>query len=66
MAICNELGLLGIEMEAVALYLMAQRCGKKALAICTISNSVITKEEIPVEERQSGFMNMAQVALELA
>lgn len=65
-AICNELGLLGIEMEAVALYLMAQRCAKKALAICTISNSVITKEEIPVEERQSGFMNMAQVALELA
>ena len=65
-AICNNLGLLGIEMEAAALYLMAQRCGKKALAICTISNSVITKEEIPVEERQSGFMSMAQVALQLA
>ncbi|MBO4764784.1 MAG: purine-nucleoside phosphorylase [Bacteroidales bacterium] len=64
-AICNRLGLLGIEMEGVALYLNAQRCGKKALCICTISNSIITGEELPVEERQSGFMHMARIALDL-
>jgi purine-nucleoside phosphorylase len=64
-AICNRLGLLGIEMEAAALYLNAQRCSKKALTICTISNNIITKEELPVEERQSGFMHMARIALEL-
>ena len=64
-AICNRLGLLGVEMEGTALYLNAQRCGKKALCICTISNSIITGEELTVEERQSGFMHMAQIALEL-
>ena len=64
-AICRKLGLLGVEMEAAALYLNAQRCGKKALAICTISNNIITGVELPVEERQSGFMHMVRVALEL-
>jgi len=64
-ALCNRLGLLGVEMEGTALYLNAQRCGKKALVICTISNNITTKEEIPVEERQGGFMNMVRIALEL-
>lgn len=64
-ALCTKLGLLGIEMEGAALYLNAQRSGKKALCICTISNNILTGEEIPVEERQSGFMHMARIAMEL-
>ena len=63
--ICTRLGLLGIEMESAALYLNAQMCDKKALCICTISNNILTGEEIPVEERQSGFMHVARIALEL-
>lgn len=63
--LCNRLGILGIEMEAAALYLSARRCGKKALAICTISNDIISGVELSTEERQSGFMHMAEVALEL-
>jgi len=64
-ALCNRLGLLGIEMEASALYLNAQRCGKKALTVCTISNNIITGEELATEERQNGFIHMVRVALEL-
>ena len=63
--VCRRQGLLGIEMEATALYLMAARCGKKGLTICTVSNNIIKGIEIDPEERQSGFMHMARVALEL-
>ena len=62
----KQMGVLGIEMEGAALYLEARRCGRKALVICTISNDIISGVEIPAEERQSGFMHMAEVALELA
>lgn len=57
--------LLGVEMEGAALYLNAQRTGKKALAICTISNNLITKEETTSEERQNLFSDMIKFALKL-
>ena len=52
-------------MEGAALYLNAQRTGKKALAICTISNNLITKEETTSEERQNLFSDMIKFALKL-
>ncbi len=61
-----KMGVLGIEMESAALYLNAMRAGKKALAICTVSDHIITGEETTAEERQTSFHDMMELALEVA
>lgn len=61
-----KMGVLAIEMEAAALYMNAARCGKNALAILTISDSIVTGEETTAEERQNSFTQMMEVALETA
>lgn len=61
-----KMGLLSIEMESYALYCNANRAGVKALGIFTVSDSIVTGEALPAEERQVGFQNMMQVALETA
>ena len=58
-----KMGVLAVEMEAAALYMNAARLGKRALAICTISNHIITGEETTAEERQNSFTQMMEVAL---
>lgn len=65
-AVCLENNLLGVEMESVALYLNARRAGKKALTICTVSNNIPAGIELPSEDRQNGFMDMARLALEMS
>lgn len=59
----SRLGVLAVEMEAAALYMNAARAGKNALAICSISDSLVTGEELPAEERQVGFRNMMELGL---
>ena len=61
-----KMGVLGVEMEAVALYMNAARAGKKALVICTVSDHVITGEVTTSEERRTTFTHMMEVALSLA
>lgn len=58
-----KMGVLGVEMEAAALYMNAARSGKKALAICTVSDSLVTGEELSAEERQNSFTDMMKIAL---
>jgi purine-nucleoside phosphorylase len=65
-ATCIENNLLGVEMESVALYINARRAGKKALTICTVSNDIPTGTELPSEDRQNGFKDMARLALEMS
>ena len=60
-----KMGVLGVEMEAVALYMNAARCGKRALVICTVSDHVITGEVTTSEERRTTFTHMMEVALSL-
>lgn len=62
----QKLGVLAVEMESAALYLNAARAGKNALCLCTISDSVVTGESMPAEQRQVGFHEMMQIALEIA
>ena len=52
-------------MEIAALYMNAARAGKKALALCTISDHIITGEVTTAEERQTKFTNMMDVAFSL-
>lgn len=58
-----KMGVLATEMEAAALYMNAARCGKKALAICTVSDHLITGEATSAEERQTSFTEMMELAL---
>lgn len=62
----QKMGVLALEMEAAALYMNAARYGKRALAICTISDSIVTGEETTSEERQTAFTTMMKVALDVA
>jgi purine-nucleoside phosphorylase len=59
-------GILAVEMEAAALYTLSARFKRKALAILTVSNHMITGEELSSKDREQSFMNMVEVALELA
>ena len=62
-----KMGVLGVEMESAALYCNAARAGKKALCICTVSDSFPYPEEnTTAEERQNSFTAMMKIALELA
>ncbi len=61
-----KMGVLAVEMEAAALYLNAARAGKRALAICTVSDHLLTGEATSAEERQTSFTQMMEVALETA
>ena len=61
-----KMGVLAVEMEAAALYMNAARLGKRALAICTVSDHLFTGEALGSEERQLGFRQMIELALETA
>ena len=61
-----KMGVMAIEMEAAGLYMNAARAGRRALAICTISDHILTHEVTSAEERQSSFTQMMEVALEVA
>ena len=64
--ILQKLGVLCVEMEAHALYLNAAAAGKNALALLTISDSLVTGESLPAEDRQNTFTRMMEIALEIA
>ena len=61
-----KMGVMAVEMEAAALYMNAARAGKNALAICTISDHIITGEATTAEERQNSFTEMMELALRTA
>ena len=60
------MGVLAVEMEAAGLYLTAQRAGKNALCICTISDHIYKPEELTPDQRQTGFADMIELALDVA
>ena len=62
----GKMGCLAVEMEAAALYCNAAYTHKRALAVCSISDSLVTGEELNAEERQNSFTNMMKIALEVA
>lgn len=62
----RKFGILALEMEAAGLYWTAQRLGKRALAILTISDHIFTGEALNAQERQDSFHEMMEIALETA
>ncbi len=62
----QKMGVMAVEMEAAALYCTAAYTGKRALAICSISDNLVTGEELSPADRQTTFTNMMKIALETA
>lgn len=60
------MGVLGAEMEAAALYMTAAYSKKRALAICTVSDHILTGEATTAAERETSFTQMMEVALKTA
>jgi purine-nucleoside phosphorylase len=59
-------GVLAVEMEASALYTLAASYGRKALAICTVSDHIVTGEATTSAEREQTFGVMVDIALSAA
>ena len=60
-----KMGALAVEMEAAALYMNAARAGKRAMALFTVSDHILTGEATTAEQRQNTFTRMMDVALSL-
>ena len=59
-------GVLAVEMEASALYTLAAVHQRRALAVLTVSDHVVTGESTPAAERETTFAAMVEIALEAA
>lgn len=55
---------LGVEMEAAGIYPIAAELGAEALAICTVSDDIRSGDALSVADRQTGFDDMIEIALE--
>ncbi|MEM9033903.1 MAG: purine-nucleoside phosphorylase [Actinomycetota bacterium] len=64
--IATAMGVLAVEMEAAGLYGVAAAYGAKALAVCTVSDHILTEEALPADERQESFSDMVEIALRAA
>lgn len=62
----KKMNVYAVEMEAAGLYLNAARCGKRALCLCTISDHIYRDEALSPEDRQKGFSQMIELALDTA
>ena len=59
-------GVLAVEMEAAGLYTIAAKFGVQALAILTVSDSLVTGDSLSSDERESSFVTMVELALNVA
>ena len=62
----SKFGVLCVEMEAAGLYTIAAKHNVSALAILTISDSLVTGERTSSKDRETTFRSMMEIALELA
>jgi purine-nucleoside phosphorylase len=61
-----DYGVLAVEMEASALYTLAAKYDRRALAICTVSDHIVTGEQTSAQEREQTFGTMVEIALTAA
>ena len=58
-----EFGVLCVEMEAAGLYTIAAKHNVNALAILTISDSLVSGKRTSQDERERTFSTMVEIAL---
>lgn len=61
-----KFGVKAVEMEAASLYTLAAKHHCRALAILTVSDSIVTAQETTSEEREKTFTDMIEIALDTA
>lgn len=61
-----DYNVMGVEMEAAILYYLGAKFGVQTLAICTVSDHIVTGEETSAAERQTTFNDMIKIGLETA
>lgn len=61
-----KFGVMAVEMETAAIYTLAAKYGVNALTLLTVSDSLVTGEVTTSEDRQNTFLNMIELALEIA
>lgn len=61
-----DLGVLAVEMETAALYTLAAKYGRQALTILTVSDSLVTGEAAPSQDREQSYTDMIELGLRLA
>ena len=57
-------GFLAVEMEAAGLYGVGAEHGVATLAVCTVSDHLVTDQHLSVEDRQVGFDTMIRLVLD--
>ena len=57
---------LGVEMEAAGIFPIAAEHGVEALAICTVSDDILSGAALTSDERATTFDDMIKVALDTA
>jgi purine-nucleoside phosphorylase len=57
-------GVVAVEMECHALYTLAAKYGRRALAVCTVSDHIPTGAQTTALERQQTFGAMVEIALD--
>ncbi len=62
----SKTGVLGVEMETLALYVNANVAGKNALAIYTVSDNPILEIGLTSKDRENGFNEMIRYSLDIA
>ncbi len=62
----RDFGILAVEMESAALYTLATKFKRQALTILTVSDHILKNEFCSAEERQTAFIDMMEIALEIA
>lgn len=63
MELASSLGVLGVDMETAELYTLSALKNVDALALLTVSDSILTGENLPALERQERFDEMVELAL---
>ncbi len=61
-----RMGVLAVEMEAAALYMNAAAAGRRALAVCTVSDHILRGESLDADARQTSLTDMMTIALKVA
>ncbi len=56
-------GILAVEMETAELYILAARHRRRALSVLTVSDHLVTGEELPADQRERSFGDMVEIAL---
>lgn len=61
----RKMGIIAVDMETAGLYTTAARCGKNALSLLTVSDNLVTHEQISSQDRENSFDEMILLSLSL-